>query len=295
MGRINYDEILQTIRFNLMELMNDDDLVSIFEGYRIIVSDEQQFINSFNEKKADHTIFITVKFGSAMTYFNQIALPLTITALSEHNSCKICQKLLTEYALKFSSENFTDGIQQIYESPSVLGNFNEVYTGFRSILSMSATFVLLNNINFCDVTYNYKDENGETQHEKIKTFTSSYHFDNTIDSQAFFNSRNFAKSVGKVGSLSISGATYFFADSQLFSDILDVIMLADESYEGTNPKPYEGVNKPFNLTITFLNSTKSETETTENKKTITANFRLTLFNIDQNMGNVPVAAFGFSK
>ena len=289
MNKINYDEILQTIRYNLLELMNNDELSAMFEGYRIVVSNEQQYLNNAPNKDTKKTIYIVVKFGSAMTYFNQVALPLTITAMSEQNSCKICQKLLTEYAVKYSSEEFEKGIQQIYESPSVLTNFNEVYTGFRSILSMTATFVILSGINLCSITYNYTDEKGVAQHEKVKTFTSNYHLDIVMDSQATYNSRNYSKSIGKVGSLSVSGATYFFGDSQLFADIIKIMKFADESMEGTNPKPNEGVNNSFNLTITFLNTSSDISQT------VTANFKLTVFSVDDNIGQVPVASFGFSK
>ena len=154
---IDYEDIMQTIRNNFAEVMDEDE--NYYYGYNVQITDEQQFLRI---KEAQHdTIFMVVKFGASTTFYGASVVPITISAISENNHCFICQRLLTDYAQKFNLADYgKDSVQQIYETPSVSLNFNEVYSGFRSVLTLSGTFVIAKNISFYNFIYNYKDEKG---------------------------------------------------------------------------------------------------------------------------------------
>ena len=133
MQDINYEEVVQLVRNNIASVMEDP----YYDGYDIEVTSEIQFLKKKEAYK--NRIYIVIKFSPATIFFGQTVLSLTITALSEQNHLFVCQKLLSDYAHKFNLTFDGDNIQQIYETPTVLLNFNEVYDGFRSVLSMSGT------------------------------------------------------------------------------------------------------------------------------------------------------------
>ncbi|WP_281512133.1 hypothetical protein [Mammaliicoccus vitulinus] len=152
--QINYDEMLQIIRNQLVEVMEDS--YYYFENYKVKVSLWQQYVKIQN--KDPNAIYIVVKFLPASVYLGQTILPLTIEVMSEANKIDACLKLLTEYAQKFTLEQAGENntiIQQTYDSPTITSNFNQVFAGLRSVMYMSGTFLLSKDANDFDIYYNY--------------------------------------------------------------------------------------------------------------------------------------------
>ena len=279
---IDYEDIMQTIRNNFAEVMDEDE--NYYYGYNVQITDEQQFLRI---KEAQHdTIFMVVKFGASTTFYGASVVPITISAISENNHCFICQRLLTDYAQKFNLADYgKDSVQQIYETPSVSLNFNEVYSGFRSVLTLSGTFVIAKNISFYNFIYNYKDEKGNDKQENLRLISSYFDYNGNIDSQAFFGTHNFAESVSKVASLSCGFSCYIFSDSQLIKDCMKIVALAGE--DGISVT--DNINNKFSFTISFNDSNESSFNP------ITCNFKLINLSCSREVANIPMIGFSFAK
>jgi hypothetical protein len=241
---INYEEVVQLVRNNIASVMEDP----YYDGYDIEVTSEIQFLKKKEAYK--NRIYIVIKFSPATIFFGQTVLSLTITALSEQNHLFVCQKLLSDYAHKFNLMFDGDNIQQIYETPTVLLNFNEVYDGFRSVLSMSGTLVITTTINRFDFYYHYKDDNGKDVAEKVDLISSFFNFDNSIDSQAFYGTHDFAISIAKIASLACGFNVYLFTNSRLINDCMKIVSLAGLNEDGEIDKT-NNIDNAFELEIRF--------------------------------------------
>lgn len=294
MQDINYEEIVQLVRNNMASIMEDP----YYDGYDIEVTSEMQFLNKKEAYK--NRIYIVVKFLPATILFGQIVLSLTITALSEQNHLFVCQKLLSDYAHKFNLTFDGDNIQQIYETPTVLLNFNEVYDGFRSVLSMDGTLVITTTINRFDFYYHYKGDNGEDIAEKLDLISSFFNFDNNIDSQAFYGTHDFANSIARIASFTCGFNIHLFTNCRLVNDCLKIVSLAGLDEKGEIDKT-NNIDNAFDLEIRFRAKEKyiNEEDGKEYEKYIVnpirTIFKLTAFNASNNIGELPGLNLSFAK
>lgn len=155
---IQKEEIVNLIRNELTTVMEEN--YNLYKDYNVIIAVEQEFDKHAKNGLKDKNIYIVLKFGAASINYGQTVLPVSFTVLSEQNKCDISFKLLTDFVNKYNLEiNQDKTIRQVYESPSVSSNFNAVYEGYRSILTISAFFVISKNANFFDFQYGIDDEN----------------------------------------------------------------------------------------------------------------------------------------
>ena len=148
-NKIDYNEIVTLVQSQLIQVMNQN--LSYYKGYNLVVTNEQQFIKK-KYKDDPKCICIVLKFGGATVNYFQSVLPCTITALSEANHVMVCQRLLTEFVEYFNLTRASNGtIQQIYNTPDVSNNFENEITGFKSLVTLSAAFVLSKNANFFSI------------------------------------------------------------------------------------------------------------------------------------------------
>lgn len=280
--KINYEELIQVVRNNLAVVMEDP----YFDGYNIEVTNEVQFLKkTFAHSK---TIYIVVKFAPASILFGQTVLGFSLTAISEQNHCFVCQKLLTDYAAKYNLEFENDYTQQIYETPTVLLNFNEVYEGFRGVLALNGTFVITKSISQFDMFYHYTDENNEEVVEQIDLISSEFHFNNNLDSQAFYGTHDIADSVARLGSFNCGCAIYLFTDSQLIKDCVTLTSLVNGDLQNV---PI-GIDNSFDIEIRFKAKDKDGNYLLPAIRTKT---KLVSFDGQSNIGEIPILSFAFAK
>lgn len=232
---LNYDEILTLIHGQLLEYMNAPGNYERFKDYKIIMSREQQFMKM--KDKDPNAIYIVVKFGSADVVFGQTVLPVTIVALSEQDNIEAITGLLYEYAQTYNLKRVNDDtINQMYESPSVSSNFAPLYAGYRSTVVMSAAFVIGKNSNEYKVYYYYtvqeragKDEDGKDLYREVEyadevpQMSASFAFVANPDTQAFYNSNDFTRSVIGFGGVTLGFTTFVLSDNRLINDVLDIL------------------------------------------------------------------------
>nr|DAR59253.1 MAG TPA: hypothetical protein [Caudoviricetes sp.] len=237
---LNYDEILTLIHGQLLEYMNAPGNYERFKDYKIIMSREQQFMKM--KDKDPNAIYIVIKFGSADVVFGQTVLPVTIVALSEQDNIEAITGLLYEYAQTYNLKRVNDDtINQMYESPSVSSNFAPLYAGYRSTVVMSAAFVIGKNSNEYKVYYYYTVQekvDDKTYREveyadEVPQMSASFAFVANPDTQAFYNSNDFTRSVIGFGGVTLGFTTFVLSDNRLINDVLDILGTVEPIDEGS--------------------------------------------------------------
>lgn len=255
------DEILELIRKQFMLIIMNNE---VYKDIKLYISNEQQFVKEKNREKG--AIYVVVKFIQGSLNFGQTILPVQFDVIAEKNKIELTQQLLFEYANTYNLTLDEEGlIKQIYTTPSIANNFNEVFDGFRSLLYFTGTFVISNNALNCDIYYKGK---------KLELITNSITFNVNLDSQAFYNTQNFTKSLGLVGTMTLTIASYFIND-EICIDVLKMI------------KKDLGVNNSFVFTLEFKNSNGVKLENVE--------FKLVTFVSQENIGEAPMMSMTFTN
>ena len=262
----NINEMLfELIKRQFVKVMQND--VDRYKGYNIVLSNEQQFVK--NRDRQANTIFIVVKFLPSSFLFGQYLQNITIEAISEQNGIDVCRTLIQEYGLNYNlkdESSFIDRekylIKQTYTSPMVASNFNEMFIGYRSLFSMSGTFLVSNKANTYDLYYNG---------ELVECLSNTWDLTITPNTQPYFNGKNFTRSIGQYGTLSINLSTYLL-DTPLINKCLEIA------------SKQASIDTPFQLTLKF----KSSVEMIET-------FKLVGFSTQENIGEIPVASLTFTN
>lgn len=224
---LNFDEILSLIQGQLLEYVNAEDNYEKYKDSNIIMSREQQFMKL--KDKDPNAIYIVVKFGQADVAYGQTVLPVTLIALAEQNRLDLAYNMLFGYAQAYNLQRAAEGtINQVYESPFITGNFNVVYEGYRSAVSMSCAFVIGKNSNDYKVYY-YFTENDTLYAEEIPLVSASFGFTGSPDTQIFYNSNDYARSVIGFANIALGFSMFVLTDNRLVNDVLSVMGEVGES------------------------------------------------------------------
>jgi len=208
--------------------------------YKVTITNERQFLR---EDEFEHnTIYLVVKFLEGSKEFGQQKQPFSINAMSEHNAFGVCQKLMMDFSetynliFEFSNAEYT--LRQTMTTPSAVSNFNEVYAGFRSVFYMSGTFLI--GINSNPITgITVKDAGG--LNEEIRFLTAQWTFEAQPDSQPFYGTNDFNRTVAKSAALSV-GFTMYAVNTDFFNGVMDLIFNKDNRAD---------INKTYTLSISF--------------------------------------------
>lgn len=117
------------------------------EPLTIYVSEEQNFAKM--DKLTPDTIYIVIKYLSSSIEYYTETMPIQILVMSEQNSLEKAQKILNKFTEAYNwqvIEEDTTFIKQQYNSPVVLNNYVEVAYGYRSVLYVTGTLFIMENI-----------------------------------------------------------------------------------------------------------------------------------------------------
>lgn len=280
-NKVTYEEILFLIKNELIETMEDN--YDYYKDYEFVIDLEQQFIKNYDKQNDYNKIFIVLSFGATAVTHGQIVLPVIFKALSEQNRLEVCQSLLTDFALKFNLKFNDEGtIRQVLETPTVSSNFNLTHEGFRSVLTMSGTFIISNDTNPTTVEFFTGEIDEETgEEEKITLDVITYNDNLTIqtDTQPFTNNNkalNFAQSMGKYGVFSFV-IVVFLQNNKFLNKVLDI------KYIDLEKEP-KGVDTPFKFNLIHKNGRGFKE----------AEFRLTSANQSQPLAQHPTMTISFT-
>lgn len=142
--------LLNMISNQIADIINDDH--DYYKNLNIKICEEQMFVN--DEVPDNNNVYIVINFLPASVAFGQTSIPITLKIVAEYNKMEQTKKLFDEYAIRYNYFwNSEQTIQQVYETPSVTSNFNEIYEGFRSLLSMPGAILLIEGGNHCSLEY----------------------------------------------------------------------------------------------------------------------------------------------
>lgn len=270
----NYtSEILELLSEELEEIVNKN--IDKYKDYHIVISNE----TSRNEETfySDKTIYIVVRFMPSYIWNQQSVVSITLKVLSEQNSIDIAQQLMIEFALTYNLRESSDGtIKQVYQTPTVSTNYNEVYTGYRTAMYMTATFVISKYSNPFEIEIlegdtSYDEENPENN--KIPSIKTGFSSIIQSDSQPFFHTNGTVSTVGQFRAVGITISTYLL-DTKFCNKCLDVAL-------GLNGV---STNAKFKFKIKFKNGREKELD-----------FTMTSFDDSQSIGEFPMVVISFSS
>lgn len=123
------------------------DTLTGFEDVQIFISEEQNFAKM--DELTPDSIYIVIKYLSSSIEYYAETMPIQILVLSEQNSMEKAQILMNKFTETYNwnviEENNTY-IKQQYNSPVVLNNYVEVGYGYRSVLYVTGTLFIMENV-----------------------------------------------------------------------------------------------------------------------------------------------------
>jgi hypothetical protein len=120
-------------------------------NYTLNIVQEMSFGTEEEEK---NVITIVIKFLTGNIFTNSTIYPIQFIILSEVNSAEIARTLMETFANTYNMSSFVSNFiyhKQMYSTPTIMSNFNRTADGLRSMLFMSGTLVVTQNVN--DFTY----------------------------------------------------------------------------------------------------------------------------------------------
>ena len=290
---IDVKQILTILQNQFVNVMLRD--TSFYSKYKIVLSNEQQFVKQ--EDRQPNTIYLVVRFSDATLNYGQAVLPLSIRAIAEQNNIECCQKLLLDFVQDFNLQEplLTDAeghtnvdlgnnfLRQIYTSPSVITNFGEIYSGFRSLFTVAGTFLIGENSNPIESIIVPDIIIDDTQTPpvlyELKFLKANLDYSAQLDSQAFYTTGNITKSIGQTATISLSIFCYVL-DDDFYKKVTNVIF---EKY--TSEGAPDDVDTSFTFTLTLKNSTTYANQV----------FKLVNASFTQSVGELPQISMTFAK
>lgn len=142
--KLNYNDILR----RKLYILQDDLGLSHFT---FDVCAEQEFIKP--SEMDPNTIYVLTKNLTSDNSIGVVTQPVQILILSENDSLDVARLIFSEFAKRYNFEAISevDGttsiwVKQQYSDPVVLSNFNTVNYGYRSVLYISATLYIMENV-----------------------------------------------------------------------------------------------------------------------------------------------------
>lgn len=298
---IKYETIIQTIgnqfRSVWNALMNSADYKDEIKFVKNIeISDEQNFITKRDKGMIEPgTIYIVVKFGIGSINYGSSVAPITLMCLGTANLVKPSQLLFGVFAsswtTKYLGEGLTDSednMLQVWNTPEVVTNFNEVKAEFRNLFRLSGNIVIgTQAVRVGKLSY-YWDKTGVSGPEIVNIMTFQDGYRASLDSQPFGNTNGFAKSEVNFSTYTFSISTYLL-DNHLTADILAIRGYRNRSGSGITSTldPNEEMTIKIELSNGFDNFA--------NASDFFANFKVVDSTISQEIAGIPTLTITFTR
>lgn len=243
--RINYDEIVTSIGKEIAVFMSElrtgasggdiycKKLIDLLKGVSFEVSDEQSDIKR-KDLTNQNIIHVVAKFGNSSTNFGSSICPVVLNILGVENKIKPAQMFFSAFCTRWHTYNMIDSngvvndkITQLWMTPNVVANFNEVSIGYRTLFNVSGTLIIgQSTVKLGTMTYVYDPDlfassQGEEGYENIDFLSFQDNFTNALSPQPFGDTFGFAKSETNFSTNSFSISTYLL-DTKLVADCMAV-------------------------------------------------------------------------
>lgn len=270
--------VIKAISDEIQSILDADPVT--YGDFSVIITNERQFIPT-KEGKKPKSIFLVIKFLDGSKDLAQQRQSFSINAMSEYNTLDVCQRLLMDFAETYNLTfdfSGTDGetdytLKEVVNQPVSVSNFNEFFDGYRATFYLTGTFFIGINSN---PIKSIVISNNDGLNEEINFITAQLSYDAQLDSQPFFGTNNFNRTVAKIGGLSIGFTTYTLT-SDFFMGAFDTIF--NDTTQNVD------INKTYNLAVTFKG----------NDKTYNIPMKLASVNSVQELKDFPVISFTFVR
>lgn len=165
-------------------------------NFEFIVDDEQSFIKRKDLKP--NTIYVLTRNLQSDKSIGVDTQPVQLLILSEQNSLEVSKAFFSKFAQEYNFKSVVDGttwIKQQYSDPVVLSNFNTIDYGYRSVLYISATLYIMEDV--IDIK-NLKIDGAD-----VTALSFNMAYQAQMNTQQFFT-HYIAESVKSVASLTIA-------------------------------------------------------------------------------------------
>lgn len=191
---------------------------------KIEVSEEQNFAKM--DKLTPNSIYIVVKYLSSDIQYYTETMPIQILVLSEQNSLDKAQMLMNKFANDNNWQLIIEGtthIKQQYNSPVVLNNYVEVAYGYRSVLYVTGTLYIMENV--VDVT------NVQIDRKDVKPLSFNISYSMATNTQQM-STEEIASSLKTVSTFAITLTIPMMEVKEHPGLITKVMKIIDEQYSG---------------------------------------------------------------
>jgi len=204
----------------LYEFKNKD-----YKELNFEIVEEQDFLKLTQYEPSK--IYIVIKELSDNKMFQKVNIqPIQILILCEENSQIMTQTIFNTIATNYNMKAYFENgefVKFIFTNPVVASNFNEISSGYRSVLYMTCQLYMMDNIP--DVT------EIEVNSERINVLNFNMNYVMTTSTNQFPvapNPEYIARSVKTISCLNI-GFTAILENNELLASLLDIV---DEHSDG---------------------------------------------------------------
>lgn len=204
----------------------------------IYVSEEQNFAKM--DELTPNSIYIVIKYLSSSIEYYAETMPIQLLILSEQNSLNNAKMLMNKFTNDYNWNVISNGtiyVKQQYNSPVVLNNYVEVAYGYRSVLYVTGTLFVMENL--VDV------KNLTVDGVSVTPLSFNIAYSMSTNTQQLAN-KYIASSVKTVSTFSLSMSIPMI-DSDLVTKVTKIL---NEEYDSVENIEYNG-NNNFNFAFTL--------------------------------------------
>ena len=276
---IPYEDIIELIKEQFANIKENPSEGFDYSSINFVVSNEQMFMRIKDKKP--NMIYIVVRFSSAAINFGQATLPLELSVLGEANNIKTTQDFLNDFVSRYNL-NSADNITQLYMTPRAALNFNETYNEFRTLFSVTGTWVIGDNtIRMAELAYYPLGGVSGEKPEIIPVIAYNDSTENSLNPQPYPNTNGRTKSYGSFQTFAFSIVLYPDGSKKLIQKLFKLKFGTSSSHQ----------NDSFVFQLKFDNMDLDfENTNTHTPVNTTAKWTYKCKNVDftQKIGEIPV-------
>lgn len=238
---VNYQDLIQAIGTQLQDVWaglkesSDENVRKEIANIKSIeISDEQSYIKKKDQRVLEQgSVYVVIRFGVGSMNFGSTVAPVSLYCIGTANKVKPVQYLLGTFASTWSTKSLLQGlsgqsnnISQVWNTPEVVTNFNQIYSDFRNLYRLAGNIVIgPQSVRLGTITYIF-DEDAEEQEEgsgsEIVSFMSFQDgYRSSLDSQPFGNTNGFVQSEVDFSTYTFTVSTYLL-NNHLTADVLAI-------------------------------------------------------------------------
>lgn len=224
-----------------------------------------------------NTIYVVIKYLSAEKILNAITQPVQMLIITEQNMMETSKEIFNQFVNMYNWNAHTENstfIKEQYSTPVVVSNFNDVQAGYRSVLYMTGSLYIMEDV--VDVTDLHIDD---SEYE-IKPISFGLSYAMTPNTQQL-KDEFIASSVKSASSFSIS-LSIAMQNSAILDKIIKILDETDTA-ESLQTTSNFGGNETFKFSFKL------------GETTIVKYLKLTSLQINSNPASVPSINLGFMK